>query len=107
MYAIIEAAGRQYRVQPGDVLDMDHQEVPGEKGMQFDRVLVVGQDDGKVQIGTPLLAGALVKAELVEQLRGEKLVIIKKKRRKGYRRKQGHRAELSRIRILEIQQAAS
>lgn len=102
MYAIIEDSGTQIRVQPGDVLDIDLREI-GEKtkSLTFDRVLLVGDvESGKApSIGTPYLDGASVTAELVGETKGRKIDVIKYKRRKGYRRKQGHRQRFLRIRI--------
>ena len=101
MYAVIKTGGKQYRVKPDDVLEIER--LPGEAGdmLQFDQVLMVSGDGG-LEIGTPVIADALVAAELVEQTRGDKIKIFKKKRRKHYRRTMGHRQDLSQIRITEI-----
>ncbi len=104
MYAIIETGGKQYKVQPGDVIDLERLEVGEDNTVEFDKVLAVS-DDNDLQIGSPILEGATVAAELVDQLRGKKLIVFKMKKRKGYRRKQGHRQELSRVRIVEIKPA--
>lgn len=103
MYAVIETGGKQYRVEPGDVLDVER--VSGgadDDAVQFDRVLLVGDDDG-VRVGTPIVDGATVKASLIGDVRGPKIRIFKYKRRKGYRRTNGHRQDLHRVRIEEIQ----
>ena len=103
MYAVIETGGKQYRVEPGDVLDVE--KVSGgadDDAVQFDRVLLVGDDDG-VRVGTPIVDGATVKASLIGDVRGPKIRIFKYKRRKGYRRTNGHRQDLHRVRIEEIQ----
>lgn len=103
MYAVIETGGKQYRVEPGDVLDVERLSETGDDGsVQFDRVLLVGDDDG-VRVGTPVVDGASVKASLVRETRGPKIRIFKYKRRKGYRRTKGHRQELHRVRIDDIQ----
>ena len=103
MYAVIETGGKQYRVEPGDVLDVERVSGVGDDdSVQFDRVLLVGDDDG-VQVGTPIVDGATVKASLVGDVRGPKIRIFKYKRRKGYRRTNGHRQNLHRVRIDEIQ----
>ncbi len=102
MYAIIETGGKQYRVQPGDLLDVERLAQDEATQFNFDKVLAVNTGDG-VTVGKPVVAGAAVSAELVEHRRGKKITVYKKKRRKGYARKQGHRQELSRIRILDIQ----
>ena len=101
MYAVIRTGGKQYRVAPDDVLDIE--KIPGKAGdtVEFGEVLLVG-GDGEPQLGVPLVAGASVAAELVEQHRGEKIIIFKKKRRQNYRRKNGHRQSLTMIRVTEI-----
>jgi large subunit ribosomal protein L21 len=101
MYAVIRTGGKQYRVAPDDVLDIE--KIPGIAGdiVEFGEVLLVG-GDGEPQLGAPLIAGASVAAEVVEQHRGEKIIIFKKKRRQNYRRKNGHRQSLTLIRVTEI-----
>ncbi|HUE46950.1 MAG TPA: 50S ribosomal protein L21 [Aestuariivirgaceae bacterium] len=101
MYAVIKTGGKQYRVQPDDILEIER--LPGEAGdiLEFDQVLMLSGDAG-FEIGTPVVSGALVAAELVEQTRGDKIKVFKKKRRKNYRRTMGHRQDLSQIRITEI-----
>jgi len=101
MYAVIKTGGKQYRVAKDDVLEVER--LPGEAGasLTLDEVLLVGGEDG-VTVGTPTVAGASVSAELVEQTRGDKIIVFKKRRRKHYRRTQGHRQDLSRIRITDI-----
>jgi large subunit ribosomal protein L21 len=102
MYAVIRAGGKQYRVAPEDVLDIDR--ISGEPGDQLEivDVLLLGGGEGEPQIGAPLVSGATVAAELVEHRRGEKIIVFKKKRRQNYRRKKGHRQELTTIRITQI-----
>ncbi len=103
MYAVIETGGKQYRVEPGDVIDVEHLD-PAEKGknkIAFDRVLMV-RDDKQVRVGSPLVEGASVKGTLVDEVRGPKVIVFKMKRRKGYRRLRGHRQELHRVRIESI-----
>jgi large subunit ribosomal protein L21 len=102
MYAVIRTGGKQYRVAPEDVLDVER--VSGEKGakIEFADVLLIGGGDGEPQIGAPLLSGVTVAAEVVEHHRGDKIIVFKKKRRANYRRKQGHRQELTTIRIMDI-----
>lgn len=103
MYAIIEDGGRQLRVSEGDVVDVDLRDLPeGTKEVAFDRVLLVS-DQGQVQVGTPLVGGAKVVAEVVaQQVKGEKLYVHKFRRRKGYRRKTGHRQKYLRVRVTKI-----
>jgi large subunit ribosomal protein L21 len=101
MYAVIKTGGKQYRVQPDDVLEIER--LPGAPGdmIEFSHVLLVVGDSG-IEVGTPIISDALVAAELVDQTRGDKIKVFKKKRRKHYRRTLGHRQDLTQIRILEI-----
>jgi large subunit ribosomal protein L21 len=101
VYAIIESGGKQYRVEPGAVLALEH--LPGEPGsrLELDRVLLVS-DGTSVTVGHPTVAGARVVSEILAQTRGEKIDVFKFKKRKKYRRKTGHRQELTRVRIAEI-----
>ena len=101
MYAVIRTGGKQYRVAAEDVLDIE--KIPGDAGdiVEFADVLMVA-GDGDPEIGSPLISGASVAAELVEHHRGEKIIIFKKRRRQNYRRKQGHRQNLTTIRVTEI-----
>jgi large subunit ribosomal protein L21 len=106
MYAVIETGGKQYRVQPGDVIDIELLPAVSEEEPEvvFDRILLVGDGDG-VQIGDPVVAGAKVSGVRVADTRGPKLTVFKMKRRKGYRRKRGHRQDLLRVRIEDVQAA--
>ena len=101
MYAIIETGSKQYRVGPGDTLEIER--VATEKGQSFafDRVLLVN-DDGKLKVGAPHVAQATVLADVVDHVRGEKKVAFKMRRREGYHRKIGHRQELTVVKIKEI-----
>jgi large subunit ribosomal protein L21 len=101
MYAVIRTGGKQYKVAPDDVLDIE--KIPGEAGeiVEFTDVLMLG-GEGEPQIGTPLVAGATVGAEVVKQFRGEKIIIFKKRRRHNSRRRNGHRQNLTAVRITEI-----
>ncbi len=99
MYAVIETGGKQYRVEEGDVIDIELSDTVAEDDtkVNFDRILMVGGDDAKV--GTPVVSGASVSGSLVDHVRGPKIKVFKKKRRKGYKRTQGHRQDLMRVRI--------
>ncbi len=101
MYAVIRTGGKQYKVAPQDVLQIEKIEGTAGDAVNFSDVLMVA-GEGDPQVGAPVLAGALVSAEVVEQGRGPKVIIFKKKRRQNYRRKRGHRQELTTVRILEI-----
>lgn len=107
MYAVIETGGKQYRVQAGDEIDIER--LAGvsddDTSVVFERVLMI-DNDGDVTVGAPTIEGAQVRGERVRELRGKKVVVFKRKRRKGYRRKQGHRQNLLRVRIQDIQAAS-
>ena len=101
MFAVIKTGGKQYRVQEGDVLEVEKlQKKEGQK-VVFKEVLLIGDEDN-VLLGTPLVEKAQVRAEVVENFKDEKVVIFKKKRRKQYRRTGGHRQELTRVKIEQI-----
>ena len=102
MYAIIETGGKQYKVQPGDVIDVETLTADDDNKIELDKVVAVSGDDGKMTVGAPTVDGATVSAELIEQGRAAKKIVFKMKRRKGNRRKHGHRQGYSRVRILDI-----
>lgn len=103
MYAVVEIGGHQYRVSEGDVLFVDKQknEEAGNK-LTFDKVLLINDGDGGVTIGTPTVEGASVEAELLDNVKADKVIVFKKKRRKGYQVKNGHRQPMSQIEISSI-----
>jgi large subunit ribosomal protein L21 len=101
MYAVIRTGGKQYKVAPEDVLQIEKIEGAEGESVRFPDVLMVG-GEGDPLFGAPLVSGAAVSAEVVEQGRGPKVIIFKKKRRQNYRRKRGHRQELTTVRIIEI-----
>ncbi len=100
MYAVIKTGGKQYRVSEGDTLRVE--KLDGDVGakVEFDEVLMIGGD--KVAVGKPTVAGAKVEAEIVAQDRAKKIIVFKMKRRKNYRRKQGHRQPYTELRITGI-----
>ncbi|MBE2179121.1 MAG: 50S ribosomal protein L21 [Chthoniobacterales bacterium] len=101
-YAIIQTGGRQFRVQPGDVVDVELLGAEAGQKTSFDEVLLAADDSG-VKIGTPLIKGASVKAEVIEEGRkAPKVVSFKFRRRKGYHRTVGHRQKLTRVKVGEI-----
>ena len=104
MYAVIKTGGKQYRVQPGDVIVVE--KIDGDAGaaVNFGEVLMLGGDKG-VTVGAPLIDGAAVAATLIETRKGEKIKIFKKIRRQGYRRTNGHRQMESVLRITGIEGA--
>jgi large subunit ribosomal protein L21 len=101
MYAIVQDGGRQYKVEPGQLLDLDYRDIPGGKTIRFDRVVLVSSKDG-IQVGSPTVAGVAVEGEVVGPWKGEKLVIQKFRRTKNYRRRTGHRQIYTRVRIGKI-----
>ncbi len=105
MYAIFEDGSRQYRVHEGDQVTLDRRD--GEDGdeLTFEKILLVSGTDNDALIGTPLVDGVVVKAKIVKQFRGKKIIIQKFKRRKGYRRKRGHRQPYTRVEITAIETA--
>ena len=101
MFAIINIAGKQFRVEEGDQIKVPHLSTDAGKSLAFDKVLLIN-DGKKVQLGAPLLSNASISATVVEHGRGRKIRIFKKKRRKGYRRNNGHRQNYSLIKIDSI-----
>ncbi|WP_206831034.1 50S ribosomal protein L21 [Alicyclobacillus fructus] len=104
MYAIIETGGKQYKVSQGDTIVVE--KLDGEVGTDIvlDKVLLV-QNEGKVQVGSPYLAGAKVVAKVVEHGRGKKIVVFKYKPKKNYHKKQGHRQPYTKLTVESIQLA--
>jgi large subunit ribosomal protein L21 len=101
MFAVVEVAGKQYKVAPKDkIMVPTLNEKPGTK-IRLDRVLMLG-DEKSVSVGRPLISGAVVEATLLEHARMDKVIVFKKKRRKGYRVRRGHRQGYSQIEILSI-----
>lgn len=96
MLTVVEIAGMQFTVQPGDVVDVPLLNAQSGEQIEFDKILLAGD-----KIGSPYLNG-IVKAELLENWKDKKVIVFKKKRRKGYRRLKGHRQRYSKIKILEI-----
>ena len=101
MYAVIKSGGKQHRVEPGEILRIEKLDLSEGDKIDFDEVMLVG-DDKDVQIGSPYLEGSKVSAEVVGHGRGDKVTIIKMRRRKHYRRQAGHRQHYTEIKILDI-----
>ena len=101
MYAVIETGSKQYRVSPGDTIEVELLEAEEGKEVTLDRVLFVA-NEGKFSVGAPLLDKAGVVADVVKHIRGPKLIAFKMKRRKGYHRTVGHRQELTVLKIKEV-----
>ena len=101
MFAVIRTGGKQYRVAPNDIIEIE--KIAGKPGdiVELAEVILLG-GDGAPKTGSPTIAGAMVAAELIEHKRGDKIIVFKKKRRSNYRRTRGHRQELTALRITEI-----
>lgn len=101
MYAVIKTGGKQYKVAKDDVIQVEKLTAEAGKSVELDEVLLVADDKG-VTVGAPTVDGATVTATVVEQARGDKIIVFKKKRRQNYRRKAGHRQDLTVLRIADI-----
>ena len=101
MYAIVDIAGQQFKVEKGQEVFVHRLE--GDEGakMDFEKVLLV-ENKGKIQVGTPVVEGAKVSGKIVSHLKGDKVIVFKKKRRKGYQKSNGHRQYLSKVLIEKI-----
>jgi large subunit ribosomal protein L21 len=102
MFAIVEAGGRQEKVQPGNVVVVDRLDAEPGAEVTFDKVLLVENADGSFTAGNPYVSGASVKGVVVAQGKGKKIVVFKMKRRKGYKRTRGHRTLQTRVRVESI-----
>ncbi len=103
MFAIIETGGKQYRVKPGDTIEVERLSAEAGGTIDISQVLMVGGDGSEARVGGPTVPGAVVRAEVVDHPRGEKLIIFRFKSKVRYRRKTGHRQALTRLRITDIQ----
>ena len=101
MYAVIKTGGKQHKVSEGDVIAIE--KINGDKGdaVVFDQVLMV-EKEGDIRIGRPVVEGAKVTGEILAQTKGDKLIVFKMKKRKGFHKKNGHRQQLTSMRIKEI-----
>ncbi len=102
MIAVLKTGAKQYRVKPGDVIDVEKLPVNPGESVEFSEVLLVADDEGSVKVGTPFVDKATVKGKVLGQLKGPKIIVFKFRRRKGYRKKQGHRQKYTSVEILEI-----
>jgi len=98
MYAVIKSGGKQYRVAPGEKIKLEKLAAAPGESVTFDEVLMVG-GDGEARVGSPLLADSRVEATVEEHGRGNKIIVYKFKRRKGYHKKQGHRQDYTKVHI--------
>jgi len=102
MYAVVQTGGKQYRVAKDEVVIVER--LAGEAGdkISLDQVLMVGETGGAASVGAPLVDKASVTAEIIEQTRGDKIIVFKKQRRQNHRRKYGHRQDLTVLRVTDI-----
>ena len=102
MYAIVNTGGKQYRVQPGDMVRVEY--LPGDRGdlIELEDVRLLSDDEGGVMVGAPTVEGAKVTAEVVQQGRAKKVVVFKYKAKTRYRRKNGHRQNFTELRVTDI-----
>ncbi len=102
MYALVDIKGKQYKAEKGSTLRVD--KLDNEKGdtVEFDTVLMVRESDSDIKLGTPYLDGVKITAVVEDQIRDKKVIVFKYKKRKGYRRKQGHRQYYSIIKVEDI-----
>lgn len=101
MYAVIKTGGKQYKVSEGDLLKVEKIDGAVGETVEIDQVLMVG--GAEVKLGTPLVPGAKVKAQIVGQEKDKKILVFKSKRRKGYRKKFGHRQQITRLKVAAIE----
>jgi len=106
MYAVVKTGGKQYRVAKDDKILVEHIDAEAGETITLDKVMMLGDGDN-VTIGTPVVENATVEAEVVRQTRGPKIVIFRRKRRKNHRRLQGHRQDLTLLRIKDISEQGS
>jgi len=105
MYAIVEIAGQQFKVEKDQQIFVHRLEVKEGSKVDFEKVLLI-DNGGKVNVGAPAIKGATVTAKVLEHLKGDKVIVFKKKRRKGYRVKNGHRQYLTKLEIVKINEKA-
>jgi len=101
MYAIVDIAGQQFKVEQGQEIFVNRLSEEAGASVKFDQVLLI-DEDGKVKVGTPVVKGANVDAKVIDHVRGDKVKVFKKKRRKGYQKETGHRQYLSKVLIEKI-----
>jgi large subunit ribosomal protein L21 len=102
MLAVVKTGGKQYIVKEGETLDIE--KIEGEEGgkVSFDQIFLVADDKENVKVGTPVVQGAKVDAEIVSQFKAKKIMIVKFKKKTGYRRRNGHRQQLTKIKVTKI-----
>lgn len=105
MYAIVEIAGQQFKVEEGKKIFVHRLEIENEKEIEFDQVLLI-EDGEKIIIGEPTIKDAVVEGKVIDHVRGDKVIVFKKKKKKGYRIKNGHRQNFTQVEIVSIREQA-
>jgi len=101
MYAIVEIAGQQFKVEEGKSIFVHRLDIEEGKKIEFDKVLLI-EEEGKITVGEPVIKDAFVEGKVLDQVRGDKVIVFKKKRKKGYRIKNGHRQNFTHVEIVSI-----
>tara|TARA_B100000378_G_C17952894_1_gene380748 strand:+ start:176 stop:508 length:333 start_codon:yes stop_codon:yes gene_type:complete len=102
MFAVVKTGGKQYKVKENDIILVEKLENKKGDSINLNQILLLSNDEKKIQIGTPLLKGVSVKAKILEQKKQKKILVFKKKRRKNYKKKTGHRQNITVLKILKI-----
>lgn len=102
MYAVVVTGGKQYKVSEGDVIYVEKIEAEVDSTVELDNILMVSKDNGELVVGKPVVEGAKVNAKVVSQGKNKKVIVFKYKRKKDYRRKQGHRQPYTKLQIEKI-----
>ena len=102
MFAVVKTGGKQYKVKENDIILVEKLENKKGDSINLNQILLLSNDEKKIQIGTPLLKGVSVKAKILEKKKKKKLLVFKKKRRKNYKKKAGHRQNITVLKILKI-----
>ena len=102
MFAVVKTGGKQYKVKENDIILVEKLENKKGDSINLNQILLLSNDEKKIQIGTPLLKGVSVKAKILEQKKQKKILVFKKKRRKNYKKKIGHRQNVTVLKILKI-----
>jgi large subunit ribosomal protein L21 len=103
MYAIVDIAGQQFKVEKENKIFVHRLDAEEGATVEFEKIFLVDNEDGDIKVGKPIVEGAKITAKVLAHLKGDKLIVFKKKRRKGYQKKNGHRQYLSQIQIEDIQ----
>jgi len=103
MYAIVEIAGQQFKVEENRRIFVNRLETEEDETVEFEKVLLVDNEEGDIKVGTPVVEGTIITAKVLAHLKAEKIIVFKKKKRKGFQKKNGHRQALSQIQIEKIQ----